>query len=153
MISRYTDRPHWLPSNSGVFNESLYSKDITASVDPQALVWRNATIMRAAKVGPGARIPEGAVVFGHVRIEKDDWFISVGPIGSRNDYLTAVWVRKKRELRWWTGCQWGITTKKLRQRVNGRIPSFKADYLNAIEFVTKHPALRRHIRAHTKRVK
>ena len=153
MINRYTDRPLWVSSNFGYFNGPPYSKDMTASVDPKALVGPNATIMRAAFVGPEARIPAGAVVFGRVRIEKDDWFISVGPIGSRNDYLTAVRVRKKRELRWWTGCQHGITTKRLRQRVNGRIPSFKADYLNAINFVTKHPALRRHIRAHTKRAK
>jgi len=45
-----------------------------------------------------------------------DWWITLGPQGSRNAFATAVH-SKEHGLRWWVGCQQGITTEQLQERI------------------------------------
>ena len=67
-----------------------------------------------------------------------------GPQGSRNAWATAIW-SPEHGLRWWVGCQHGITTEALRERVtrDHRGTDHEADYLHLIELVERHPGLAR----------
>jgi len=97
------------------------------SIHENAVVWPRASIGPSASIGNGSSIGNG------------DWFISCGPQGSRNAMLTAV--QTKDGLRWWVGCQHGITTDDFRALVaqtHGGT-SHAADYLHVIEFVDSHP--------------
>ncbi len=98
-----------------------------ASIGPGANIGTRASIGDGASIGPGASIGDG------------EWFMSVGPQGSRNATLTAV--QTKDGLRWWVGCKMGITTEDLRGHVakthGGN--DHAADYLHVIAFVEGHP--------------
>ena len=85
-------------------------------------------------IGPRASIGEG------------DWHHTIGPIGSRNAMATAVY-SKDFGLRWWVGCQHGISTEELLERVQEKHGDSEhgADYRAAIEYVKNHPALVRAI--------
>ena len=68
-----------------------------------------------------------------------------GPQGSRNAFATVVY-SKKYGLRWWIGCQHGINTETLRDRVTRAHkgnPEYRDDYLYLIEIVEAHPGLKR----------
>jgi hypothetical protein len=110
-----------------------------ASIGEWASIGYGASIGRRASIGPRASIGEGA------SIGEADWWITVGPQGSRNAMLTAVW-SKERGLRWWVGCQYGIGTEELRASVEkthgGNIAHWE-DYAHIIECVEKHPGLER----------
>ncbi len=89
-------------------------------------------------VGPRASIGYGA------SIGDGDWHITVGPIGSRNAMTTAVY-SKEHGLRWWVGCQYGISTDALRERVTEKHGDSEhgQDYKAAIAYVEGHPGLAR----------
>ena len=112
-----------------------------ASIGPGASIGHRASIGDRASIGPGASI------------EADDWFFVIGPQGSRNAWATAVW-SARHGLRWWVGCQRGISTEELRERVErDHGPAAHGDdYRHAIATVETHPGLARAIAAHaTKR--
>ena len=85
-----------------------------------------------ASIGPRASIGYG------------DWHMTVGPIGSRNAMTTAVY-NKERGLRWWVGCQHGISTEALLERIKSEHGGNKHgdDYRAAISYVQSHPGLAR----------
>lgn len=83
----------------------------SATVDESAFVAESAEVGSRASIGPRASIGDGA------SIGYGDRFISIGPIGSRGATLTAV-KSYAHGLRWWVGCQHGITSDQLRTRVN-----------------------------------
>ena len=85
-------------------------------------------------IGDGASIGDG------------DWYMTVGPIGSRNAMTTAVY-SKEQGLRWWVGCQNGISTDALLERVKREHGDSRHadDYRAAIAYVQSHPGLARAI--------
>jgi len=97
-----------------------------------------------AHIGDGVRIGIGVYIGDGVRINTDDWFFVAGPQGSHNALATAVY-SGNRGLRWWVGCQRGITTRMLRNRVeryHGDTP-MGDDYRYLIDMVERHPGLLR----------
>ena len=73
--------------------------------------------------------------------------MTIGPIGSRSAMSLAVH-NKENGLRWWVGCQHGITSDALRARVKDTHGdnAHAINYMLAIEFVESHPALAAHIK-------
>ncbi len=115
---------------------------IKASVE----VMDRASIGGGASIGDGAFIGGGASIGDGASIEKDDWLFVAGPQGSRNAWATAVH-SAEHGLRWWIGCQHGITTERLRERIaddHADNPEHRDDYLHLIEMVERHPGLARH---------
>ena len=103
-------------------------------------------VMTGASIGPRAFIGDGASIGYRASIEQEDWLFVAGPQGSRNAWATAVH-SAKHGLRWWIGCQHGLTTDELRERVvaeHKNSPEFRDDYLYLIATVEGHPGLARH---------
>ena len=123
---------------------------IRASIDARVSIGSNARIGNGASIGSHAHIGDsvvignGASIADDVSIYKDDWLFVAGPQGSRNAFVTVTY-SKNYGLRWWVGCQDGITTDKLRKRIaaehgeNGHAQ----EYLHLIAFVESHPGLER----------
>jgi UDP-3-O-[3-hydroxymyristoyl] glucosamine N-acyltransferase len=108
-----------------------------------------ASVQYGVDIGVDAFVGKGATVMtsigNGVRYEKGDWLISVGPQGSRDAMLTCVW-SKKRGLRWWVGCQHGITTDEFISRINLHHLAgspHRDDYLYLIGGILQHPGLLR----------
>ena len=116
-----------------------------ASIGPQASIGGGASIGPEASIGHRASIGYEASIGYGASIEKGDWFITVGPLGSRNATTTAVYSPARDELRWWVGCQCGITTEALLARIQGEHADndHGHDYRHLIDFVTSHPAIAR----------
>ena len=109
-----------------------------------ALIGGGVRIGTGAIIGDDVNIGEGVHIGDGVRINKNDWFFVAGPQGTRDELTTAVY-SKERGLRWWVGCQWGITTRMLRARVeryHGATP-MGDDYRYLIDTVERHPGLLR----------
>ena len=70
--------------------------------------------------------------------------MTVGPIGSRNAMTTAVY-SKDHGLRWWVGCQQGISTDALLERIESEHGDNKHgdDYRAVISYVQSRPGLLR----------
>ena len=100
----------------------------------------------SVEVWPNAKIVEGIASIGpRASIEKEDWLFVAGPQGSRHAWATAVW-SAKHGLRWWVGCQHGLTTDQLLTRINKDYPpgnEYGDDYRYLIAGVTGHPGLKR----------
>jgi carbonic anhydrase/acetyltransferase-like protein (isoleucine patch superfamily) len=111
-----------------------------ASIGGRASIGYGASIGGRASIGYGASIGDGSVY------EDGDWLFVAGPQGSRNAYVTAV-DSPKHGLRWWVGCQEGITTERLRERVEREhgMSEFGDDYRSLIDFVERHPGRMRAI--------
>jgi UDP-3-O-[3-hydroxymyristoyl] glucosamine N-acyltransferase len=110
-----------------------------ASIGDGVRIGYGVTIGPRASIGDGASIGPSASIGHSVTIGGGEWFVSVGPQGSRNTMLTAV--QKPDGLRWWVGCKTNITTEKLRDLVaktHGK-NDHAADYLHVIAFVEGHP--------------
>ena len=106
----------------------------SARVDYTAFISDGATIGEGAIIGYMAVIGDGAV------IATEDWHMAGGPCGSRGAMWTAVHSREH-GLRWWVGCQHGITTDALLERVadaHGDNEHAQA-YRHAVQCVTTHP--------------
>ncbi len=115
-----------------------------ASIGAGARIGRDARIGDGASIGAGARIGDGAVIEDGVYIGKNDWFFVAGPQGSRSALATAIYSTEY-GLRWWVGCQHGITTSQLSERVerdHGASP-MGDDYRYLIKTVEDHPGLAR----------
>ena len=109
-----------------------------------AEVWPDAEIRSGVRIGRDARIGDGAYIGRDARIGKNDWFFVAGPQGSRNALATAIYSTEY-GLRWWVGCQHGITTSQLSERVerdHGASPTGD-DYRHLIKAVEEHPGLAR----------
>jgi len=130
-----------------------------AAVCYMAYIGKKATIGGFASIGKNAVIgdctPEGQTVWiadqasvsDYASIGPHDWWVTVGPQGSRYAFLTAVWSRVD-GLRWWVGCQHGISSDQFKNRIfaqhGGREGGkYMDDYLAVIDFVENHPGLKR----------
>ena len=116
-----------------------------ASIGPRAVIGYgasigdDASIGDGASIGYGASIGDGAIIGDDASIGDGEWWISIGPQGSRNAMLTAV--QKPGGLRWWVGCKTNITTENLLALVaeTHGDTGHAADYLHVIAFVEAHP--------------
>lgn len=90
------------------------------------------TLPASAEVGPRASIGDDA------SIEKNDWWITLGPQGSRDASLTAV--QTKDGLRWWVGCKRGITSDEFRALIDSthKNNNHANTYRHIIQFVETH---------------
>lgn len=107
-----------------------------------ASVPADCNVLSDAVIGPRESIGGGASIGPRASIEAGDWFQTVGPIGSGNAMALAVY-NKQHGLRWWSGCQHGIRTDTLRERIretHGDNEHAK-DYLAVIAYVESHPGL------------
>jgi acyl-[acyl carrier protein]--UDP-N-acetylglucosamine O-acyltransferase len=93
-------------------------------------------------IGKGVYIGEGVSISADVKIEVGDWWITIGPQGRRSAMATAVWAAKK-GLRWWVGCNQGISTAELIELVQETHPAgaHHDDYMWMVRFVEDHPGL------------
>jgi len=121
-------------------------------IGPDVSIGSGVRIGSDVRIGPAVRIGSGVRIGSDVRIGSrvsigssvsigsGEWFITVGPQGSRNAMLTAV--QKPEGLRWWVGCKCNISTDELRGLVAATHgdSAHAADYLHVIEFVEAHPA-------------
>ena len=110
---------------------------VDATIDAKITLSVDVVVGPRASIGYGASIGEG------------DWHMTVGPIGSRNAMSTAVY-SKEHGLRWWVGCQRGISTDVLLARVQTEHgdSAHGDDYHAAIKYVTGHPGLARAMAHH-----
>lgn len=124
------------------------SANIPASVEvwPNAKIFESVSIGDGSIIGDGSSIGYGSIIGDGVEFEKDDWIFVAGPQGSRNAWATTVW-SPKHGLRWWVGCQHGITTETLRESVEHDHGSSAHgdDYRHLIAMVEAHPGLARAI--------
>lgn len=124
----------WLDAEAKRWTNSDGSKGGIVALD--ATVDASIQVPSDAVVGPGASIGYGA------SIGAKDWFMTVGPVGSRAALALAVH-SEEHGLRWWVGCQHGLTTEALLGRVAGTHGDNEhaVNYRAAIAFVEGHPAL------------
>jgi UDP-3-O-[3-hydroxymyristoyl] glucosamine N-acyltransferase len=117
-----------------------------ASIGSRASIGYGASIGSRASIGDGASIGYGASIGDGASIEADDWLFVAGPQGSRNAWATAVYSKKDNLLRWWIGCQHGLTTEAFRERLareHSVESNHRADYEHLILMVETHPGLAR----------
>ena len=122
--------------------------DEGAIIGADVSIGYRASIGACASIGDRAFIGAGASINNGASIAADDWHITGGPCGSRCAMWTAVHSREH-GLRWWVGCQHGISTEVLLERVHikhGDNEHGRA-YRHAILFVTTHPEYLRRVAA------
>ena len=123
----------------GIVAESARVDD-TAVIGAGATIGEEAVIGYMSVIGDTAIINEGASIGDGASIEGEDWYITGGPCGSRKAMWTAVHSHEY-GLRWWVGCQYGISTEALLERVqetHGDNEHAQA-YRHAVQCVTTHP--------------
>ena len=110
-----------------------------ARIADSARIADGARIGNSASIGHDASIGDGASIGNGASIDRDEWYITLGPQGSRGAMLTAV--QKPDGLRWWVGCKRGITTDELRTLVEETHgpTAHGDDYRAVIAFVEAHP--------------
>ena len=113
-------------------------------LEADAYVYVNADGTDGGIVACDATIGASVKITATASIGDGDWFIAVGPQGSRNAMLTAV-ASAGHGLRWWVGCKQGISTDDLRELVKDTHSNndHAADYIAVINFVESHPGLAR----------
>ena len=114
-----------------------------ACIEHHAYVEDHALIGHRALIGGHAYIGDGAI------FNQGDWLFTAGPQGSRSGIVSVIW-SPTRDLRWWVGCQHGITTDALVARIKDKhgIDPHAEDYLHLIRMVETHPGLARAKAAH-----
>ena len=111
-----------------------------ASIGDMAVIGEGASIAAGVSIGAGAVVGPYAGIGAGAVIGDGDWYIIGGPCGSRGAMWTAVHSREH-GLRWWVGCQRGISTDALLERVqetHGDNEHAQA-YRHAVQCVTTHP--------------
>ena len=105
-----------------------------AKIGSAAYIGSDANIGRRAYIGPGAYIGDGA------KIEKGDWFMSIGPIGSEGRHTTIVH-KCGVGLRFWTGCFQDKTVAEFRAAIaeTHGDNEHAAAYLWMLDAVERHP--------------
>ncbi len=130
--------------------------DSALTIPADAVVWPRASIGYGARIGDGASIGDGARIGDGASIGPrasigdgasigvQDWWLSGGPCGSRDAFWIAVW-SPQHGVRWWVGCQWGLSTAELCARVEAQhgTSAHGDDYRAVIAFVEGHPGLAR----------
>ena len=127
-------------SEGGIVATSA-SIDKSVRIPVSVEVWPNSKI-----IGPRASIGDGASIGPRASIEKEDWLFVAGPQGSRKAWTTVTW-SAEHGLRWWVGCQHGLSSADLLTRVNHEYPAGHPhgdDYRYLIRMVEEHPGLARH---------
>ena len=113
-------------------------------VATSAQIHLSAKVALTGEVGPYASIGLRASIGDGASVGKDDWWITVGPQGSRRAMLTAV-ASKYLGLRWYVGCECKITSDQFRDRIaktHGK-GHHADDYLATIAYVESHPGFAR----------
>ena len=120
--------------------------DAKISMSMDVVIGPRASIGDGASIGPRTSIGNDTSIGYGASIGYGDWYMTVGPIGSRNAMTTAVY-SKEQGLRWWVGCQNGISTDALLERVKREHGDSRHadDYRAAIAYVQSHPGLARAI--------
>jgi NDP-sugar pyrophosphorylase family protein len=105
-----------------------------AKIGPDAYIGPRAKIGSDAYIGPYAKIGPGAY------IEKGDWFMSIGPIGSEGRHTTIVH-KCGVGLRFWTGCFQDKTVAEFRAAIaeTHGDNEHAAAYLWMLDAVERHP--------------
>ena len=119
---------------------------VTATVDPDVIIAESVVVWPNARIGARTSIGHSTSIGDGTSIEADDWLFVAGPQGSRNSFATAT-NSATHGLRWWVGCQHGITTETFRARIDLDHPApseHRDNYLALIAFVEAHPGLARH---------
>lgn len=114
-------------------------------VPETATIWPSVKVVSGAFIGDRASIGDNASIGSGAELTKDDWLFAAGPQGSQNALATAVW-SAGHGLRWWVGCQHGISTETLRERITRDYAEGspeRDDYLYLVEMVETHPGLAR----------
>ena len=123
-----------------------------ASIGDMTCIGHRATIGGGSSIGAFASVGDRAVIGAYARIgdraviEAADWHMAGGPCGSRDAMWTAVHSREH-GLRWWVGCQRGISTEELLaavQETHSNNEHAQA-YRRAVRDVTTHPTYLRRI--------
>ena len=117
---------------------------VTAKIGTEVKIAETASVGYGASVDNRASVGDGASVGNRASVGYGDWWITVGPQGSRNTILTAV-ASKEHGMRWWVGCQLGISTDDFREQIKKTHGEndHAQDYLALIAFVESHPGLAR----------
>ena len=126
--------------------DAKISMSMDVVIGPRASIGNGASIGSRASIGYGASIGNDTSIGYGASIGDGDWYMTVGPIGSRNAMTTAVY-SKEQGLRWWVGCQNGNSTDALLERVKREHGDSRHadDYRAAIAYVQSHPGLARAI--------
>ena len=142
-VSASVDPSVTLPVDVVVWPDARIAKDV-ASIGNRASIGDGASIGNRASIGDGASIGNCASIGDGAEYSDGDWLFVAGPQGSRNAWATAVW-SVQHGLRWWVGCQNGITTERFRERVEHDHGSSAHgdDYRHLIQTVETHPGLAR----------
>lgn len=74
-----------------------------AKIGKKAVIGVNAYIGAEAVIGDGVEIPNKTYISRQTRIEAGDWFFTLGPIGTNNNFVTAVCSAEDGILRFWMG--------------------------------------------------
>jgi acyl-[acyl carrier protein]--UDP-N-acetylglucosamine O-acyltransferase len=111
-----------------------------AKIGPRANIGPDAYIGPYAKIGPRANIGPGANIGLGAKIEKGDWFMSIGPIGSEGRHTTIVH-KCGVGLRFWTGCFQDKTVDEFRAAIaeTHGDSGHAAAYLWMLDAVERHP--------------
>jgi UDP-3-O-[3-hydroxymyristoyl] glucosamine N-acyltransferase len=111
-----------------------------AKIGPGAYIGENANIGPGAYIGLGADIGPGAHIGPRANIEKGDWFMSIGPIGSEGRHTTIVH-KCGVGLRFWTGCFQDKTVAEFRAAIEETHGDndHAAAYLWMLDSVDSHP--------------
>lgn len=105
---------------------------------------RSLVVPSGATIWPDARIGYGASIGYRASIGDGDWWLTSGPHGGNRRFVTAVH-SKAHGLRWWVGCQHGITTQRFIKRIaqdhcpGGEYDDVAAEYHHLIACVESHP--------------
>lgn len=141
-----------ISDNAYIGAHSIISSSVR--IRENARIIGGAYIHHHACINEGTRIRKNGVVAPSVIIDRNDWWITVGPQGSRGDIVTAVYSDRE-GLRWWVGCQIGITTDEMKRRLHithHNRPSYRNEYDHIINMVDGHPSLAR-ARSATKKLR
>ena len=125
-----------------------------ASIGDMTCIGHRATIGGGSSIGAFASVGDRAVIGAYARIgdraviEAADWHMAGGPCGSRDAMWTAVH-SLEHGLRWWIGCQRGISTDALLERVRAKHGDndHARAYRHAVRYVTTHPEYLRRVAA------
>jgi len=109
-------------------------------------IFSNALIHGFTRICSESCIEAGAIVRTSLAngtiVQKNTWLVSLSPVGDSERLITATCDRNTAELRWFVGCQHGISTKELKARVKNKYrhtSSGGRQYRHAIAYVEQHP--------------
>ena len=107
-------------------------------ITENAWVYGNAQVYGSARVYGNARVTGNAAITGRMHIQKERDYLTVGPVGSRNDFTTFA-KDKNRNVSVSCGCFYGTLDKFFEKvgKTHGN-SKFGVEYRAAIELAKAH---------------